>query len=226
VKIKTMIVLAALSCGLLMVGGGVWAMSSGSYAIDWDVIGGGGEPASSASYAVRGTIGQAVAESSFSTNYKLGSGYWYPAQVGFQLSLKAGWNMVSVPLNPVDNSTSAVFPGVAGVFTWNATSRSYYEPEVIDPKKGYWVAVTENTTITINGTPVDTWTTYIKAGWNMIGSVAANSSIADPDDDPDGSIIPPAYWWDSESKSYVLATDIDPGKGYWIASVNDCVLTL
>jgi hypothetical protein len=78
VKIKTMIVLAALLCGLLMVGGGVWAMSSGSYAIDWDVIGGGGEPANSAGYAIRSTIGQPVGETSFSTNYKLGSGYWHP----------------------------------------------------------------------------------------------------------------------------------------------------
>jgi hypothetical protein len=82
VKIKTMILLAALLCGLLMVGGGVWAMSSGNYAINWDVIGGGGGPASSASYAMRGTIGQAAAESSFSTSYGLRSGYWYPAVGG------------------------------------------------------------------------------------------------------------------------------------------------
>jgi hypothetical protein len=142
------------------------------------------------------------------------------------VNLKAGWNMVSVPLTLTDNSTSAVFPGVAGIFTWNATSRSYYVPTVIDPEKGYWVAVTENTTISVNGTPVDTWTTDIKAGWNMIGSVATNSSIADPNDDPDGSVIPPAYWWDPVSKSYILTTGIEPGKGYWIPSLNDCTLTL
>jgi hypothetical protein len=76
---KTVITLAVLLCGLLMVGGGVWAMSSGSYAINWNVIGGGGEPISSANYAIGGTIGQPAAESSFSTNYGLWSGYWYPA---------------------------------------------------------------------------------------------------------------------------------------------------
>jgi hypothetical protein len=201
-------------------------MSSGSYAINWNVIGGGGEPAISASYGLRGTIGQAVAERSFSTSYGLWPGYWYPARVGFQLSLKAGWNMVSVPVTPADNSTGTVFPEVAGIFTWNATSRSYYEPTVIEPEKGYWVAVTENATITISGALIETWTTDIKAGWNMIGSVATNSSIADPNDDPDGSVIPPAYWWDPESKSYVVTTDIEPGKGYWVASIHDCVLTL
>jgi parallel beta-helix repeat protein len=145
---------------------------------------------------------------------------------GIQLSLQAGWNMVSVPVMPADNSTDAVFPGVAGVFTWNATSRSYSEPTVVEPEKGYWVAVTENTTITVNGTPVETWTTDIKAGWNMLGSVAINSSIADPNDDPDGSVIPPAYRWDPVSKGYMLGTGIKPGKGYWVASLNACALTL
>ncbi|KPJ58100.1 MAG: hypothetical protein AMJ46_14670 [Latescibacteria bacterium DG_63] len=145
---------------------------------------------------------------------------------GITLNLKAGWNMVSVPLTLADNSTGTVFPGVAGVFTWNATSRDYYPPTVIDPEKGYWVAVTENTTITINGTPIENWTADIKAGWNMIGSVNATASIADPNDDPDGSVIPTAYWWDPVSRGYILTTDIEPGKGYWVASVNDCELTL
>jgi hypothetical protein len=146
--------------------------------------------------------------------------------IGIQIELKAGWNMVSVPLALAVNSTDAVFPGVAGVFTWYATDGSYYEPAVIEPEKGYWVAVIEDTTITINGNPIETWTTNIKAGWNMIGSVNITTSIADPNDNPDSSVIPPAYWWDAVGRSYVLTTDIEPGKGYWVASVNDCVLTL
>jgi len=56
--------------------------------------------------------------------------------------------------------------------------------------------------------------------------VATNYSIAYPNDDTDGSVIPIAYWWDPVSKRYILATDIEPGKGYWIASINDCTLTL
>jgi len=143
-----------------------------------------------------------------------------------QLSLQAGWNMVSVSLALADNSTSAVFPAVAGVFVWNATGKSYYEPAVIEPEKGYWVAVTGNTTITVSGTPIDDWTTDIKAGWNMVGSVGANASIIDPNDEPDGSVIPTAYWWDPVGKSYSITTDLEPGKGYWVASINDCTLTL
>jgi alpha-tubulin suppressor-like RCC1 family protein len=143
-----------------------------------------------------------------------------------EVSLKAGWNMVSVLLILADNSSGAVFPGVDGVFAWNSTGGSYYEPTVIEPEKGYWVAVTSNTTIAVCGTPIETQTFDLKAGWNMIGSVSTNCSIADPDDDPDGSVIPPAYWWNPVSRSYNTTTDIVLGKGYWVASVNDCMLTL
>ena len=69
-------------------------MSSGSYAINWDVIGGGGEPADSANYAIRSTIGQPAAESSFSTSYGLWSGYWYSAisacEVNISVVLQGG----------------------------------------------------------------------------------------------------------------------------------------
>lgn len=66
----------ALLCGLV-VAGAAWAMSSASYAINWDVIGGGGGPISSASYAMNSTAGQAAIGFKTSSNYKLGSGYWY-----------------------------------------------------------------------------------------------------------------------------------------------------
>ncbi len=146
--------------------------------------------------------------------------------VEVELSLKAGWNMVSVPVAPEDNSVSAVFPGVAAVFTWDPVSRSYIVPSTIEPDTGYWVAVIEDGNITVSGVPIETWTTDIKAGWNMIGSLITSTSIADPNDDPDGSVQPFAYWWDPVTRTYILTTIIEPTKGYWVASVQDCTLTV
>ena len=99
-------------------------------------------------------------------------------------------------------------------------------PAIIGPEKGYWVAVTEDTIITVSGTPVETWTTDIKAGWNMIGSVNTGASITDPNDDPDSSVMHTAYWWDPVGRAYTITTDIEPGKGYWAASIQDCTLML
>ena len=75
-KQKVFAVSAALLCGLV-VAGVAWAMSSASYAIEWDVIGGGGGPMTSASYAVNGTVGQGAIGAKSSASYRLGSGYWY-----------------------------------------------------------------------------------------------------------------------------------------------------
>jgi hypothetical protein len=142
------------------------------------------------------------------------------------LSLKAGWNMVSVPLQISNNATSAVFPGVSAVFAWNPATKSYIIPTVIEPHRGYWVAVAQDTNLTLAGIPVDTWTSDLSAGWNMVGSVSVNAILAASDDNPDDSVIHAAYYWDPVTKSYTPANSIEQGKGYWVATVRDCDLTL
>ena len=79
-RTKIVIMSAALLCGLV-VAGAAWAMSSASYAIEWDVVGGGGGSMSSASYALNGTVGQAAIGAKGSASYRLGSGYWYGVAV-------------------------------------------------------------------------------------------------------------------------------------------------
>jgi len=75
---KRMAILIALAA-LILLAGGVLAMSSANYALDWytPLTGGGGGPAGSASYAVNFTIGQsATSNMSASTNYGICLGYW------------------------------------------------------------------------------------------------------------------------------------------------------
>ena len=134
--------------------------------------------------------------------------------------------MVSVPVAPSDNSADAVFPGVAAIYSWDPVNKHYTVPATIEPDKGYLVAVTEDMTITVVGAPVTTWTVDITAGWNIIGSVFTDASIAYPTDDPDGSIQPLACWWDPLARYYIYTTDIEPGKAYFVAATQDCKLTV
>ena len=61
----------------------------------------------------------------------------------------------------------------------------------------------------------------------MIGSVISPVSFASPQDNPDGSIIPGTlYGYDPALYSYVSVDSIHPGRGYWIASAQLCVLSL
>jgi hypothetical protein len=66
----------------------------------------------------------------------------------------------------------------------------------------------------------------IEASWSIIGAAITNASISSPNDNPGGSVQPPAYCWDPGGKSYQTVTVIEPGKGYWVASMKDCALTM
>ena len=144
-----------------------------------------------------------------------------------QLSLETGWNMVSVPLQAGDMSVQAIFPSADAVYTWEPGSKSYAVPTTIAPRKSYWVAISSASTLDVQGVPVESWTQDISTGWNMTGSLyGCTPSIADPDDTPDASVEGFAYTWDPLTKSYVYTTNIETGKGYWMAATADCSLTL
>jgi len=66
---------------------------------------------------------------------------------GFQLNLSTGWNMVS----SFDRVASAdeVFPEYYQLVTWNGAG--YVSVDIMEPGKGYWALVLEDTSITISG---------------------------------------------------------------------------
>ena len=66
---------------------------------------------------------------------------------GFQLNLSAGWNMVS----SFDREVNAedVFPDFFQLVTWNG--QGYVSVDVMEPGKGYWAIVLEDTNITVTG---------------------------------------------------------------------------
>ena len=94
---------------------------------------------------------------------------------------------------------------------------------------GYWVAVTENKTIPVSGTPVTSWADHpLVAGWNMVGSIYGSTpTVSSLVDDPAGSILDSAvYWWDPDDKSYTGVDSIVEGQGYWMATTQNCTLTM
>ena len=145
----------------------------------------------------------------------------------YETRLRTGWNMVSVPLTPVDPSTAAVFPGAEAVYTWDSTTKSYVVPDVIVPHRGYWVAVLQDQVVEVEGDYVTSWNAGVDTGWNMVGSVYGGSVFfTSPDDVPEDAVEGFAYWWNPETKSYEYCTSIEPCKGYWVAATQDCSLTL
>ena len=135
--------------------------------------------------------------------------------------------MVSVPVIPADNSVGAVLPGVEIIYAWDATTGSYYVPTEIETHTGYWVAVVADMTIPVEGTRVETWTTGMSAGWNLVGSIYGTTvDFTSPNDDPDGGVEPFVYWWNPVTGQYELMSTIEPAVGYWVAATQDCTLAL
>jgi len=161
---------------------------------------------------------------------KLGGDGSLPSDVSIDIDLETGWNMVSVPLrlDPDADAPGDVFTGSVAVYTWDPTLKSYFTPLEIVPEVGYWVAMTAADTITVTGMPVTEWTDALAIGWNMCGSVhGASVAVGDLRDDPSSAVLDSAvYWWNPSSKSYNVATQIEEGKGYWVAATQACDLTV
>ncbi|MCW3131937.1 MAG: right-handed parallel beta-helix repeat-containing protein [Candidatus Methanospirare jalkutatii] len=144
---------------------------------------------------------------------------------GFSINLKAGWNMVSLPLIPDNRSVYAIFGSIPTldtmpVVTWEAPS--FVVVEEIEPKIGYWVFTPSDTTINVIGKPITNTTLILKAGWNMVGTVGVvNLSISDiPNQVPER----PAVTW--FAPSFVETDMIEPGKSAWVFVTTDATVTI
>ena len=144
---------------------------------------------------------------------------------GFSINLKAGWNMVSLPLIPDNRSVYAIFGSIPTldtmpVVTWEAPS--FVVVEEIEPKIGYWVFTPSDTTINVIGKPITNTTLILKAGWNMVGTVGVgNLSISDiPNQVPER----PAVTW--VAPSFVETDMIEPGKSAWVFVTTDTTVTI
>jgi hypothetical protein len=149
--------------------------------------------------------------------------------VPFTFNLRAGWNMVSFPVLPDNKNPHSIFPGDYVMFRWDAVNKRYVlcTDENIENGVGYWVYVLAAENVVVSGTPVNSLTLSLSTGWNLIGVPLGGENIANPDDTPDGSVLPYAFTWDPETRGYTPPiTDLVAGAGYWVYAMNSCVLRL
>ncbi|HDP98984.1 MAG TPA: hypothetical protein ENN22_07370 [bacterium] len=91
----------------------------------------------------------------------------YQAMVCLSYSFsQQGWYMVSLPVIPVDNRVSTLFPTALGhmAFAWDAAGGAYNVVDRMDPQKGYWLAIPGATSDQVCGLPLYSYTEhwYIK----------------------------------------------------------------
>ena len=139
------------------------------------------------------------------------------APVGYQLPLNAGWNLVSIPVAPLDAATYAVFPPAVCAAVWEYDNvSSYTVPAAVQSKKGYWVKANQPTTLTIIGVRTTDTSVSLVAGWNLVGVVGP--SAAEAWQSVPASSVCQRIW--EYAPLYRIPARCDEGRGFWIKATD------
>ena len=162
-----------------------------------------------------------------------------PSITEWTYHLKAGWNMISVPVAPDNDSVLAFFPAdvranLTDMWHYNNGNWIYYSgtrgysPRYahltnVMPGKGYWVKFTSDVTFTIRGEALTSGVPTVGSGWTMIG-VNGFSSLNASTGYPANKNM---WYYDNGQWYYYSGTrgfspryphlqSLEPGKGYWV----------
>ena len=150
----------------------------------------------------------------------------------------AGWNMVSIPLDP----DSVDFSGIPApvLYHWNPATGTYQElvdPTAMEPCLGYWLYVPPaGTTASVVGSEVlyDVTIPTSTPGWQMI-STPWPFQVGDlrfqvggevkswTEASAAGWVVPILFTWDPSGSTYqvIEGTEgfLDPWQGYWLRTL-------
>lgn len=166
--------------------------------------------------------------------------------ISYDIPLKQGWNMISLPLIQSNTSLEAVLHSIDGLWDnvkyydssdsndpWksNRPSRSVNNNDLnsVDHTMGFWIHMINDTILTVFGTPAESTNIILNTGWNLVGypslddamtvSLALWGTGADRVE-----VFDPAapYLLREVDSSYIL----QPGEGYRVHVSADTVWTI
>jgi hypothetical protein len=154
------------------------------------------------------------------------------------ITLVEGWNLISLPLVPLDSAISAVLAGimddVISVWYWNAAAERWYsfapgaasDLTSMTDGKAYWINMEAARTLNLAGTEMPEGTQLppaydVVVGWNMVGfkSTATNVTATDY---LAGTEYVRIYGFKNGAWFLISGPPFDspkmePGLGYWVA---------
>jgi len=137
----------------------------------------------------------------------------------YDLPLVLGWNLVSLPLEPVNPAVDAVL-GTPGRTVWTLAEQGYVAVGEMHASAGYWVYASESTVQLVAGTTVAPAGLNLRAGWNICATTM-------PHQLPTDSPIRGAIWlWNATESRYEAATDLLPGRAYLVKASADTTIPL
>jgi len=86
----------------------------------------------------------------------------------FTINLNSGWNLISIPLVPDNNSIQHVFASVNYTQLFSSNN-GWKVPTEINNALGYWIKAADNHNLTIEGSDPGNKSINLVSGWNLIG---------------------------------------------------------
>ncbi|MBN2541352.1 hypothetical protein JXI42_00645 [bacterium] len=153
--------------------------------------------------------------------------YSQPEIGTYGITLKEGWNLVSLPVYPQFTGLEELFPTAFGdLYYYESSERAYRIVESIIPGQAFWLYSTVDTTYSIGGIILYTLRLNLDRGWNMVGSTIGGVPVSSLETSPPGLLETPVYYFDTFSGSYSPTEDLLPGLGYWILVRENCVIEI
>jgi hypothetical protein len=132
---------------------------------------------------------------------------------GASVGYGEGWNIVALPLATPEGAMDSVFPSaISGAFAY-APGAGYSSRDTLRPGEGYWVKFGDAQLVSFSGDPRTDDTLSVLAGWNLIGGLSSPVDVDSVEASPADIVVSRWFGYDG---SYVAASSLDPGRGYWV----------
>jgi hypothetical protein len=162
----------------------------------------------------------------------------YAADLVIDIALRPGWNMLSLPLAPVDGRVSSLAAAVVGDpgapgrdgavaaalghgVAWTLAPGGQQHPVIeLQALTGYWLYAPAALVLLVRGTPLDQPVWELQVGWNLVGPPA------DRLPPHDAALAAPVWEWQHEVRAYRPAALLRRTSGFWIFATAPLTLDL
>lgn len=143
------------------------------------------------------------------------------ANITSSLSVSAGWNLISLPIQTIKVRKDDLFP-TSNSYAY-AYSNNYFVIDSLYPGAGFWLKFPASQNVQMTGSVVDNLNIQLRSGWNLIGSLNSSIPVNSLVTNPPGIIQGYIYGY---GPNYYIANNLESGKGYWLKTSSAGTLTL
>jgi hypothetical protein len=166
-----------------------------------------------------------------------------PVEEKVSISLAAGWNLISIPVQPTNTVVESVLSSIRGkysaVYSYDGSNYQSYIPgseaniSKLESGRGYWIYADSAVTLEVKGHAASK-SIQLNSGWNLVGYSALQPSAVGQALASINSKYLAVYGFDptkNSYKSYIAEgagdlTQLEVGKGYWLYLTQAATWTL